>query len=176
MRRISSLALVIAVCGCQSAGPIPGTTMPLRATRSSGTMIETGYGSGYQIRRNGHYVFVTATHVIDGLKPQLPVPYSEIRYVGDRASLKLGSRIDEVAVLTVGPKPSVGDTLYAIGYAMPGNRLTVVKGICTAPGHMSGCVQNGMSGGPVLDSRGRVVGSVSSWMPDVGVTIFEQED
>lgn len=98
------------------------------------------------------------------------VPATVLGVMGDYAVIRCRSTAP-VAPVAVGPEPAIGDEILASGFAI-GQHLVMARGVVSS--HERGdstwpelwvgtCYcQHGMSGGAVLDSRGRLVGIVSA--------------
>jgi hypothetical protein len=159
------LALIIMMSGCGA----PRLTVPAHRVTDWNQVkpgiVERTYGSGVVCNYAGRVIEMTAAHNI--------LTGTGWIIAGDRDLAWRYAEADGRHVLTVGPPPKTGDRLTAVGYAKDDDDHTTVSGICTAPGVMSGVVQCGMSGGPVMDDRGRVVGIITYSVPSLGVSGFE---
>lgn len=161
---------------------------------ASGT--ETSSGTGFVagdrnfLVTNYHVVSDVALHPTqyrleyqanDGSKGALDLVALDV--VNDLAVLRLSKPLHGTKPLEISPRPSrKGDTVLAIGYPLS-RGLTIVTGIFNGRGedayqelyHYSGPINSGMSGGPAVDTAGRLVGvnvsvhrdaqSVSSLVP-----------
>ncbi|MFD2332462.1 S1C family serine protease [Cohnella sp. GCM10020058] len=157
-------------------------TLYLRVLDSEGTLQATG--SGAIISAGGSAL--TAYHVVKGaarveaqlsdgrvLSPVKVVSYDELT---DAAVLELPD--PKTAKLTSGAYPYLtvrseslkfGETVYAIGYPLK-NTPIITQGIINNPAAKingrdriltSSQIVSGMSGGPLLDDAGRLVGTIS---------------
>src|SRR6478672_3752077 len=140
-----------------------------------------GQGSGFVYDSNGH--IITNAHVVEGsssvsIKFWNGKAYSA-RVVGtdastDLAVLKVDAPVSQLFPLTLGDSSSlvVGDQVVAIGSPF-GLEGTVTSGIVsalhremTSPNHFAidnsiqtdAAINHGNSGGPLLDSQGKVIG------------------
>jgi len=133
-----------------------------------------GTGSGFYISEVGGVV--TNYHVIGGC--------SKVTVNGASAKIQFSDKANDLALLLGPPSTNVaplaneklrlGETVIAIGYPLAGllgTRRQATSGdisALTGPGddsrflQISAPVNPGSSGGPLLDTRGRVVGIVSS--------------
>jgi len=132
-------------------------------------------GSGFIVSPDGKAV--TAAHVVKKaervtvIRPDdTELNASVIYYDYDTDIAMLALEVGEYPYLTVCEKrPARGAVVRAIGYPIKGTPM-ITEGICAAPygeysykEHMfvTCAFANGMSGGPILDEYGRVVGLVS---------------
>ena len=167
----------------RSGGAIlpPSTEAPTRKpdTRPSGdgTLNLASSGSGFFVSRTGHVL--TNRHVVDKC--------SEVRIAGAKSvrHIATGNRVDlallqadvtktEIATFRGGRGVRIGEDIIVAGYPLRGllsSGLTVTKGIVSSnigPQNdqntiqITAPVQQGNSGGPVLDASGNVVGVVFS--------------
>ena len=98
----------------------------------------------------------------------------------DLAYIKIASR-QKVQAVRLGQGPAVGQDVLAIGFPLASVSPSVTKGIVSMVFtnadvewiQMDAPVNPGNSGGPLLDSRGRVIGIVTSRAvdPDTGISI-----
>ena len=145
---------------------------------------ETGSGSGFMIRSDG--VLVTNAHVVRGCGAVAVRGLGRARVLhsdGPRDIALLA--VDGVADAPVAPlasdEPRLAEPVYAFGFPLPG---TLGEGIGFSAGNvsaliglegdanqfrMTAAVQPGNSGGPLLDSAGRVIGVVTSKLNAVRV-------
>jgi hypothetical protein len=65
-----------------------------------------------------------------------------------------------------------GEKLTAFGYPQGSVELIAVEGHRTTEGYMTGQVVVGMSGGPVINERGEVVGVISMTYPLLGLSQY----
>lgn len=123
---------------------------------------------------NGH--LYTARHVVEGCLPQYQgKDFNEMKFFGEDG-IKTPCPICPRGVreLRIGEQPEIGDHLTAIGYGIDGEtrRRIEVKGICAADRVATGQIRQGMSGGPVLNEYGEVVGVIYRFLPELGVYEF----
>ncbi|OXM84504.1 hypothetical protein CF651_20335 [Paenibacillus rigui] len=154
----------------------------VRAFRSDGTLQDVG--TGFLIDTKG--IALTAYHVVDGADRivcvlndgQRDVPCELIarNENTDAAVLKLQSGTNagqqEIAYPSLQIQTSAvkhGEKVYALGYPLKEAKI-ITEGIVNSPHALingrdrllvSAEIVNGMSGGPVIDSSGRVIGIVS---------------
>jgi len=132
-------------------------------------------GSGVIVDQAGY--IVTNDHVVDGAR-QLAVVFADgseapAKLVGatvdfDLAVLKVDGKVPAVATLGDSSILKVGARVMAIGSALGGFRNTVTAGIISGLNRqvadLDGLIQtdaainHGNSGGPLIDSRGEVIG------------------
>jgi len=143
-----------------------------------------GQGSGFVYDGNGH--IVTNAHVVEGASSVFVKFWNGKSYTAqvvgidastDLAVLKVNAPVSEVFPLSLGDssKLAVGDSVVAIGSPF-GLEGTVTSGIVsalhremTSPNHFAidnsiqtdAAINHGNSGGPLLDSQGKVVGVTS---------------
>ena len=143
-----------------------------------------GQGSGFVSDGNGH--IVTNAHVVEGASSVSVKFWNGKSYTAqvvgidastDLAVLKVNAPVSEVFPLSLGDssKLAVGDSVVAIGSPF-GLEGTVTSGIVsalhremTSPNHFAidnsiqtdAAINHGNSGGPLLDSQGKVVGVTS---------------
>ena len=132
-------------------------------------------GSGFIIRSNG--LAVTAAHVIDKAAritavdsdgKELPCDVVSCDMASDVAVLRLPK--DKYKALQLADKaPAGGATLRAVGYPLK-DTLIITEGLLSSPSGtvneknrmlVSCDIVNGMSGGPIFDQYGRIVGMCS---------------
>jgi serine protease DegQ len=97
----------------------------------------------------------------------LQVTGAAVGALGDLGVVRVQGRLPEVAVF--GPPPRRRDPITAVGYPL-GGRLTLSRGVALGTVfdrdlsidvlRITARIEHGNSGGPLLDSRGRVVGVV----------------
>ena len=139
-------------------------------------------GTGFVVSQNGH--IVTNNHVVDGCvgdiqgnlsgEAQVPLRVVSTDKTNDLALLQ-GPAASFKAVASIRDKPiRSGDSVVAIGYPYHGlltSDFTVTTGIVSSLSgllndtrflQISAAVQPGNSGGPLLDSKGQVVGIVAA--------------
>ena len=143
-----------------------------------------GQGSGFVYDGDGH--IVTNAHVVEGASSVSVKFWNGKSYTAqvvgidastDLAVLKVNAPVSEVFPLSLGDssKLAVGDSVVAIGSPF-GLEGTVTSGIVsalhremTSPNHFAidnsiqtdAAINHGNSGGPLLDSQGKVVGVTS---------------
>lgn len=145
---------------------------------------ETGSGSGFMIRSDG--VLVTNAHVVAGCTAVAVRGLGRARVMhSDRSRDIALLAVDGVSDAPVAPlasdEPRLAEPVYAFGFPLPG---TLGEGIGFSAGNvsaliglegdanqfrMTAAVQPGNSGGPLLDSGGRVIGVVTSKLNAVRV-------
>jgi hypothetical protein len=146
---------------------------------TNGLASQTRFGTGFFVDSNGH--LVTALHVVgnsdaikvyvNGRKAPLTAELIKANVVSDLALLKV--EVDGGASpLTVGTfkETPVGLEIFALGHPQPslqGRSLKITSGLLTsdygyrgAPNQFqfSAPINTGHSGGPVVDSEGKVLG------------------
>ena len=152
---------------------------------------QAAVGSGFAL---GPRMLITNRHVIagaaalqadtwDGQTIDLDVSQARTGLLVDIGVIDVAQPLPVVA--TTGPEPPVGSPVTAVGYPL-GGALTITHGKVlayldgnTLPAEsafdgrvmeVSAPVKHGNSGGPLLDSRGRVVGVVFAARPGVTYT------
>jgi S1-C subfamily serine protease len=170
------------------------TTQVLRTDFFWGTTPEEGSGSGFLWDADGH--IVTNFHVIDGTQ-QIEVSFGGDTSLP--ATVVGGDPINDLAVLKVDPVPEgvqpveigtstdlhVGQTAIVIGNPFGQFERTMTQGIVSALNRtiqtdnssvLRGVIQTdaainrGNSGGPLLDSRGRLIGVNSAIYSPTGTS------
>jgi S1-C subfamily serine protease len=139
-------------------------------------------GTGFVVSQNGH--IVTNNHVVDGCvgdiqgnltgEAQVPLRVVSTDKTNDLALLQ-GPAGSFKGIASIRDKPiRSGDSVVAIGYPYHGlltSDFTVTTGIVSSLSgllndtrflQISAAVQPGNSGGPLLDSKGQVVGIVAA--------------
>ena len=137
-------------------------------------------GSGFLVSRDGW--IVTNHHVVDGCA-RVTVNCAGASYDAavraaeagdDLALLKASVQVDRAATFSESPRASLGETATVAGYPLRGvlsKELNVTSGNVSAlagPGddakrlQITAPVQQGNSGGPLLDGAGNVIGVVAS--------------
>lgn len=160
-----------------SAPPVP--TQPAVApqvpvTAAPAQPVKTGNGTGFVVSNEGH--LLTNAHVVEGCESLEiaghPVEVLAVDESFDLALLKGAPSTSEVAAFA--PRPaSLNADITIAGYPLNGllSGLNVTRGSVTGLKGLAGDatamqisapVQPGNSGGPVVDSSGRVVGVVVS--------------
>lgn len=169
------------------------TTQVLRSNFFWGTTPEEGSGSGFLWDREGH--IVTNNHVVEGAQ-QIEVSFGgdtsmQATVVGtdpinDLAVLKVESVPEGVQPVDVGTSTDlrVGQTAIVIGNPFGQFERTMTQGIISAINRtietdstvLRGVIQTdaainrGNSGGPLLDSRGRLIGVNSAIYSPTGTS------
>jgi len=145
-----------------------------------------GVGSGFAIARD---VLVTNRHVLAGAHEieistwdgkTLSATSAEVGVLGDIGVAHVAGRLPRVG--TYGAPPRAGDAITVVGYP-GGGELTLSRGtvVDLRPGgqygiegrimRMTARVIPGNSGGPVLNSRGRVAGVVYAYELSTGYAL-----
>ena len=172
------LALPRALPAQPSAGAAAGSR-PLRELSASGPLVAASSGTGFVVDRAGHVL--TNKHVVRGCGA-LRVRTDSLAPVAatvlatdtddDLALLALAQPVLEPVRFRSGPGPRPGDDVVVAGFPLVGllgDQLHVSVGIVNALAglyndlhnlQMSAPVQQGNSGGPLLDASGNVVGVV----------------
>lgn len=167
----------------------PTPTLTSRITSSIADVVEyaragvvritgsSAYGSGFVVDSDGH--ILTNAHVIDGATWLTAVlddgTRLTARVVGtdpmrDIALIKVEPHRRQLTVLPLVKQTREGEEVVALGYPLGGGNLTVTKGIVSAlvtRGSLAyiqtdAALNPGNSGGPLLNSRGEVVGMNTS--------------
>ena len=137
-------------------------------------------GSGFLVGGDGW--IVTNHHVVDGCA-RVTVSYAGTSYDAtvqaveardDLALLKVAIEVGEVATFSESPRASLGETATVAGYPLHGllsKEINVTSGNVSALAglgddakllQITAPVQQGNSGGPLLDGAGNVIGVVES--------------
>jgi uncharacterized protein len=156
---------------------LPGDKGPDDHTGPS-TPAKSG-GSGFAVNSEG--IVVTNAHVVkecasvrivDERGEQTPAAIVHVSEFSDLAVLKVASTTAEPIGFRSGTPPRLGESIIVFGFPLTGvlsddgnltvGNLTALAGIRGDPSvfQISAPVQPGNSGGPVLDSRGQLVGIV----------------
>jgi Trypsin-like peptidase domain len=149
------------------AKPVAASTQPVAADGAKPGKLVGRNGTGFVVSQNGH--LVTNNHVIDGCvgdihgnlsgEAQVTLRVVSTDETNDLALLQ-GPPGSWKAIAPIRDKSiRSGDTVVAIGYPFHG-----LSGILndTRFLQISAAVQPGNSGGPLLDSKGQVVGMVAA--------------
>lgn len=186
---------VIDVYDSVSPSVVSITTQVMQATFFNGVVPEQGAGSGFVLDTEGH--ILTNFHVIQGAQT-ITVAFSDgtsapATLVGqdprnDVAVLKVDVPADELAPVTLGDSDHlrVGQRAIAIGNPFGEFGRTLTTGVVSALGRtiqgptglpITGIIQTdaainkGNSGGPLLDSSGRVIGITSAIFSPSGTNV-----
>lgn len=138
-------------------------------------------GSGFVVSVDGYIVTnahvvkgCTSVSVLNGLKGRSPARVIEISAYNDLAILKIDGAQMTTVVFRSGNLPKLGESIVVFGFPLNGvlsdqgnltvGNITALSGLRSDPNvfQISAPVQPGNSGGPVLDSRGRLIGVVVS--------------
>lgn len=148
----------------------------------------TSSGTGFAINNNGY--ILTNNHVIEnaktitirGVNGEFNNPYNAEIFLRDKNNDLAILRIKDDRIQTFGNPPysfktvlsDVGETVYALGYplrATMGDEIKLTNGIISSKSGFQGDITNyqisvpvqpGNSGGPLLDSKGNVIGVISA--------------
>lgn len=135
-------------------------------------------GSGFVVSKGGH--ILTNAHVVEGCSTatgqlpsgRFPLQIFNVDKRNDLAILKADGPMSAVASFRDGRAVRAGEDVIAVGFPLQGtlaNQMNVTTGTVSALAgigndatqlQMTAPVQPGNSGGPLLDSSGRVVGVV----------------
>lgn len=186
---------VIDVYDSVSPSVVSITTQVMQATFFNGVVPEQGAGSGFVLDTEGH--ILTNFHVIQGAQT-ITVAFSDgtsapATLVGqdprnDVAVLKVDVPADQLAPVTLGDSDHlrVGQRAIAIGNPFGEFGRTLTTGVVSALGRtiqgptglpITGIIQTdaainkGNSGGPLLDSSGRVIGITSAIFSPSGTNV-----
>lgn len=184
----TEVSTLLSAANCLTARPLKkqaGTcagfllALALHLLPSASNATETRYGTGFFVDTQGH--LITALHVVTGSKEvrvylqgeTTPVLASVLKTnaVSDLALLKVESpgAIAPVAIETFTQTP-VGMELFALGYPRPsihGRDLKITSGLLTSDKGFHGAtnqfqfsapMDTGHSGGPIMNSEGKVIG------------------
>lgn len=179
MKLSAILALAfVASCGCQSSPASQGGIPKGFAMAPWQLVSETGESTAIPVREvreveDGfvEVLFLTANHAVEP-DEELHLVFMEWEYdailVGEHPELDLAVVLGIVDVSPVFPELRLdpvpyGDTLFTQGYPA-GEGPYADSGIAGMPGTTSSMVLPGMSGGPVLDQQGHLVGVIMSVM------------
>jgi S1-C subfamily serine protease len=134
-------------------------------------------GSGFLVSADGH--FLTNAHVVTDCSTIAVGTFGPARLVGadqtnDLALVKVEARIQARPIAFAARSPSIGEEIIALGFPLQSildNGLNMTRGDVSALAGLRGDsrflqisapVQQGNSGGPLLDRSGRLVGIVTS--------------
>jgi S1-C subfamily serine protease len=166
-------------------GRIVASTVDVRASRRDGDLLTSSLGTGVVVRRDG--LIVTADHVLTGDDGRPRGEIEVVAADGRRADGVLVARVPArdlafVRVDLAGLRPATlapdiarvdaGDRVIVVGaphtlerYVVRGRVLTEPSDLFRVEGRDLGVliqstarIQRGFSGGPVADTRGRVIG------------------
>lgn len=164
------------------AKPVATNTQAATSDNTQPNKLGAQSGTGFVVSQSGH--IVTNNHVIDGCvgeihgnlsgEAQVPLRIVSTDDTNDLALLQgpAGSFKGVASIRDKSIRP--GDTVVAIGYPFHGlltSDFTVTTGIVSSLSgllndtrflQISAAVQPGNSGGPLLDSKGQVVGIVAA--------------
>jgi len=141
----------------------------------------TSIGSGFILTTTGHVL--TNSHVVQGCitislrtseKSATPARVVAREEADDLVVLKTDARVGAAATLRTSPSPRTGEAIVVFGFPLSGllassgnatiGNITALAGLRDDPRmlQISAPVQQGNSGGPVLDMSGNVIGVVVS--------------
>lgn len=148
------------------------------------------FGTGFFISRNGY--FVTAAHVVKNAK-SVQISWRSKDYsaemifadeILDVAVLKVdGIQSPQVLSLSSSSTVKTGDAVFTLGFPQvqfqgiepkyTDGAISSLSGMANDPKYfqISVPVQPGNSGGPLLDSQGRVVGLINSRLDDINTLL-----
>lgn len=169
---IPAFLALIASCATISA-PVPVIELPAHVWVVSDTSAGS-YGSCCPVgRMNGRTYFLTAKHCTEGVlevSTELDSTGSPacLEWAHDEADIALiSAQVDVPSLFEIRRTPvRRGERLYSAGrpHCRP---LTIYEGLAMQPNRFSCLLGPGMSGGPVCDAQGRLVG-VNSMMEVAG--------
>ena len=150
-------------------------SLPRPSTRLGKEIEKHSTGSGFVVSRNGHVL--TNHHVVEECRELRIPPYGAVRLVGDDpgndlALLRTPNRSSKSASFRDGRGIRPGDTVIVAGFPLQGvltSDLNITSGNVSALAgprddrrilQITAPVQQGNSGGPLLDLSGNVVGVV----------------
>lgn len=148
---------------------VGGPSQPIRERISTGT--------GFLVSEQGH--FLTNAHVVSSCSAIGVGIFGAARLIdadqtNDLALLKVEARVPGSPVSFAARSPAIGEEVIALGFPLQdilGNGINMTRGDVSALAGIGGdsrfiqitaAVQQGNSGGPLLDRSGRLVGVVTS--------------
>ena len=159
--------------------PSIATEMPPSSPSESAKTVQKASGTGFYVSQDGY--IVTAAHVVENCEKLRAidsegrvVPIESARFMksDDLALLKSGSAPKSFASFPSSARINQGEAVVAYGYPLAGllssggnvsnGLVAALSGVGNDARHMqiSAPVQPGNSGGPLVDSKGMVVGVV----------------
>ena len=138
-----------------------------------------GVGSGVIIKREGNtYTILTAAHVVDDVRVHAVLPPNGKLVIGNRSDVQLFPGLDialvqftssrPYPVATLGDSTRVKEGQPCYIYGFPERKALFTQGVVTANLHQpinegrslacSNRILAGMSGGPMLDNQGHLIG------------------
>lgn len=186
MRVFTLLAGLLLLCACAAMGPLDN--WPLDKMRSATVLLSEGGGHGSGVLIAPNYV-LTANHVADGStltatfadgsKSETEVVFQDATM--DVAVLRLKTP-SHLATASLACRPPVwGEPIAAVGNSLAGVHNNIATGVVASTDPMTFdtsdptmkylvpinlLVQRGMSGGPVFDRQGNVLGFVDAQLMD----------
>lgn len=153
---------------------------------------KSSIGSGFQVSPDG--LVATNYHVVSGLalhpdkyhleyvdaqKKHRNLALLRVDVINDLALLKLENTPTKVFFTIASDTPKQGDEIYSLGnpydmgmIVVPGTYNGLEEGTFTERVHFTGAVNSGMSGGPVVNNEGEVVGiNVASGGNQIGLLV-----
>ncbi|QCI66857.1 serine protease [Phreatobacter stygius] len=148
---------------------VGGPSEPIRESISTGT--------GFLVSAQGH--FLTNAHVVSNCSAIGIGVFGAARLIdadqtNDLALLKVEARVPASPISFAARSPAIGEEIIALGFPLQdilGNGINMTRGDVSALAGIGGdsrfiqitaAVQQGNSGGPLLDRSGRLVGVVTS--------------
>ena len=174
MRKYIVVLFVLLLAGCTECRlNAPAKCMKLLSRHISVedgiTTIATGYGTAFVVSLDDKPYLVTAAHVTQ-TGHQIDIPFD---IVGPCITYEdaIFIPIDRGKGLPIGYALK-GDAVVAVGYPGLSQHQRRLRGRVTQQGYMTGLVEEGMSGGPVFNTNGEVIGVISAYLPNVGVSKY----
>lgn len=162
----------------QSSSPSPTNNQKSEVRSGTGFFVSN---DGYLITNEHVVKFCEKLQAFDGAGQQFPVSIVRASKSDDLALLKADTKRTAVAVFRESAKIGQGEAVFMYGYPLAGllaSSGNVATGVVTALAglrddarqmQISAPVQQGNSGGPLVDARGAVVGVVVSKLNAVAV-------
>ena len=158
-----SLILLLLLCGCRSESPVWCYHLAAERNASCFAVDDTS--------------IITARHVIGDNKIIRTggefYGVKDIEYFGEDGARVIIGKHQLRLLATSNRRPKPGEILYAYGWPALDDGMTVMKCRALEAGFLAPLIHSGMSGGPVIDESGRVIGVISSYTPDVGYSTYE---
>ena len=174
MRNLCLVILIgVILAGCMVAPPMSGVLRDAVTVENAFSGVrcivsDTGHGTGFIVRVDKKGVYLaTASHVANMPNPRVkghPLTVIRVHEHYDLAVVR-HSRYGGFDKIYTFQRPRLADRAYLLGFTWKGTARMQTRGIVSSldfASHITydGGVHPGMSGGPLVDERGQVLGMI----------------